>query len=195
MRTPNRLVTAIDRLQRRVLRIREFSDDPQCMLRLSLVKASAHVDLAGGTIVERGDRIGALHIWNEQMPKIPPAGPDLAWAARVVRAVKRSFQQLARHVAHHPDLEDIRAFRASFPLPYTPTTIQLLERLGLEQCDSPGGDSPFARARAWLSHRWILSLRRAFNPASARGLRADEITTRVWWISRQRLFELYGQEE
>ena len=28
-----------------------------------------------------------------------------------------------------------------------------------------------------------------------RGCAPDEITTRVWWISRQRLFELYGQEE
>jgi hypothetical protein len=42
--------------------------------------------LPDGTWVRAGDRVIKLHLWNEQVPLFPRAGPTLGWARRMSRA-------------------------------------------------------------------------------------------------------------
>ena len=53
----NRLIVAFDRRQRRKLGIWEFTDDPDCIVRLGITRARVGAHLADGTIVRPGDRI------------------------------------------------------------------------------------------------------------------------------------------
>jgi hypothetical protein len=188
----SRLVAAFDRWQRRRLGIGEFCADPECILRLGFRTARVATELADGTVVRPGERIGVLHLWNEHMPRIPRAGPDLAWAKTMNRLAVHSFRLLAGHVAGTPELGDVQAFVGEFSLVYTPGAIRLLRRLGLEVFDPvpPRGPIEWTVDRAMCL--WIWLLRRAFNPASVRGLRPRELQRRRVWLGRRTLVGLYG---
>jgi hypothetical protein len=191
----SRLVVAFDRRERRRLGIAEFYADPECILRLGFRAARVATELADGTVVRPGERIGVLHLWNEHMPRIPRAGPDLAWAKTVNRLAVHSLRLLAGHVAGTPALGDVRAFVGEFSLVYTPGAIRLLRRLGLEVFDPlpPRGPIEWTVDRAM--RLWIWLLRRAFNPASVRGLRLRDLQRRPVWLSRRTLVALYGAED
>jgi hypothetical protein len=191
----SRLVVAIDRRQRRRLGIWEFSDDPACILRLGLAVARARVELADGTVVQPGERVGVVHLWNERMPQIPPAGPGLAWAKAFNRRLLHSFRLLARYVATAPALEDIHAFGGQLCLAYSPGVIRWLRRLGLEIFDPVPLHGPIERTVDLGARLWVWLLRRAFNPASARHLRLSDLQRRPAWFSRRTLIALHGPED
>lgn len=90
---PGAVSCAIRRLDRHLRRRRgifEFTGDPACVLRLALAR-------------DAGERIGELHLWNEQMP---------ASALALDRRLHRSLVLLARFVADRPELADLRRFVA-----------------------------------------------------------------------------------
>jgi hypothetical protein len=191
----SRLVVAIDRRQRRRLGIWEFSDDPACILRLALSVAHARVELADGTVVRPGQRVGVVHLWNERMPQIPPTGPGLAWAKAFNRRLVHSFRLLARYVATAPaleDIEDIRAFGGELCLAYSPGVIRWLRRLGVEVFDPVPLHGPIERTVDLGARLWVWLLRRAFNPESARHLRLSDLRRRPVWFSRRTLIALHG---
>jgi ceramide glucosyltransferase len=74
-----RTVRSLDGLLRRWYHIYEFSNREACLLRLAIRTSDADVMLSDGTCIQRGDPLGELHFWNEHVPSIPKAGPDLAW--------------------------------------------------------------------------------------------------------------------
>jgi hypothetical protein len=188
----NRLVAAIDRRQRRRLGIREFSDDPRCILRLGTTTAHVDVELADGTAIRPGDVVGVIHLWNERMPQIPPNGPDLAWAREFKRSLAYSFRLLARHIGQNPALADVHAFGGGLSLVYTPATIHLLRRLGFEVFDPIPPRGMAGRVIDLGARAWTWLLRRAFNPASVRGLRLSDLQRRPVWFSRRTIITLYG---
>ena len=183
---------AFDRRQRRRLGIGEFCADPECILRLGFRAARVSTELADGTVVRPGERVGVLHLWNEHMPRIPRAGPDLAWARTVNRLAVHSFRLLADHVTGTPALGDVQAFVGEFSLVYTPGAIRLLRRLGLEVFDPVPPRGPIEWTVDRAMRVWIWLLRRAFNPASVRGLRLSELQRRRVWLGRRTWVGLYG---
>ena len=186
----DRLVIAFDRRQRRRLGIWEFSDDPRCVFRIQLATARVAVNLADGTIVRVGDRIGAFHLWNEQVPRIPCTGPDLTWARTASEVMDHSFCLMADHVAANAAFEDVEALGGTFTVP--PSGARLLARAGVETHD-PG---PPRSVMDWVADRamrvWVWLLRRAFNPESVRGLRLRDFQRRQLWLSKRTLLALYG---
>ena len=54
----DKLVVAFDRRQRRKLNIWEFTDDPQCILRVALVRSRWEQQLADGSFLRRG-----VYLW------------------------------------------------------------------------------------------------------------------------------------
>jgi hypothetical protein len=191
----SKLVVAIDRRQRRRLGIREFSDDPECVLRVGFKVARTAVELADGTVVRSGERIGVLHLWNEHMPRIPATGPDLAWARTFHRRLRRSFRLVARYVGESSEFDDIRAFGSEFWLVYDRSSIRLLRHLGLEVSDPIVPRGPVEWVVDLGMRVWTWLLRRVFNPESARELRLRELERRMVWISRGRLLALYGADD
>ncbi|MGH7212294.1 MAG: hypothetical protein ACREF1_12645, partial [Acetobacteraceae bacterium] len=80
-----------DMALRRWYGVREFTDDPACLLRLALAPAPHAVTLSDGTRVEAGETVAILHIWNEHIPRFRRGGPDMGWAIDIRRRVLRSF--------------------------------------------------------------------------------------------------------
>ena len=62
-------VGLVDALIRTYYGIYEFTDDPECVLRVGLGQARAAMTLSDGTRVKGGELIGTLHFWNEHLPR------------------------------------------------------------------------------------------------------------------------------
>lgn len=187
----DRLTAAFDQRQRRKLGIWEFTDDPACILRLGLTTAHLGAELADGTVVKPGDTVGVIHLWNERMPQIPSTGPNIAWAQALNRSLAYSLRLVARYVLETPTFDHIHAFGGEFPFVFTPVSIRLLRRLGIEAFEP----LPQRGAR-WVvdvaSRIWVWLMRRAFNPQSIKGLRLDDVRRRPVWMSKRTLIALHG---
>jgi len=187
------LVRRIDGVLRRCLGVFEFSDDPCCILRLSIGRCSRAVTLADGTHVRRGERIGELHFWNERVPSLPREGPDLAWARQFQRRLWRSFSALAARVRQEPSLAAVKAFRGvnSFGSKYASLHMaRIAEQWGLELI--------VARPRNLWGGLWHLAesayavaLIWAYNPNGLRGLDLARLRRDELWISRHALLARY----
>lgn len=188
----NRFTVAFDRRQRRVLGIWEFTDDPQCIFRLGITRARIGAQLADGTVVRPGDRIGVIHLWNDHMPRIPETGPDLAWALTLERVLRHSLRLLARYLAKAPEMQEVQAFGGEFGFVYTPTAIKLLERLGVEVFEPRPPQGVWERIVDFAMRLWPYLLRRAFNPVSVRGRTLADFRRRPVWISRTTILRRYG---
>ncbi len=187
-------IRAIDRLMRRRLGIWEFSTDPSCILRLGITTAHTRVELADGTVIRPGDTVGVIHLWNERLPRIPASGPDLAWARRFWQLLSSSFHLLAQFLAQVPDLAHIQALGGELPLPFTPATVRMLNRLGLEVFAPLSPHGLIERVTDAGARIWTWLLRWAFNPASVHGQRPGDLERRPTWISRRTLLARFGPD-
>jgi hypothetical protein len=187
----DRLVIAIDRWQRRRLSIWEFSDDPECILRLGVATARIGAELADGTVVHPGDTVGIIHFWNARMPQIPPSGPDLAWARAFKHLLVHSLRLLACYLVENPTVAQFDAIGGELPFIYTRASIRMLRHLGFEVFDPVYPHSLAAQATDIGARLWTWLLRRAFNPESARGLRLSDLQRRPVWLSRCTFLSLY----
>ena len=88
-------VHQLDPMLRRAHRVQEFTQDPQCVLRVALGFSNRDLQLSDGTWIRRGDPIVELHLWNERIPRMPPEGPDLAWSLRFYRRLVASLRLVA----------------------------------------------------------------------------------------------------
>ncbi len=190
----SRLVFAIDRYMRRRLRIWEFSDDPDCILRVGLTRSRWEVTLNDGTVIRRGETIGMIHAWNERVPPIPPTGADMAWARELRRRLIRSLQLLAQATQEDPRLQSIRGFGGAGVLRFSPAILRLLERLGLEIYELPP-QSLRDRLEEQGSRVWTWLMRRAFNPVSVEGRGLAVLSRRFYWLGREKLLQMYGEGE
>jgi hypothetical protein len=97
-------IQALDRVLRRCYGVHEFTDDPGCIFRIALRTARTDIVLQRGMFVRSGDAVAELHLWNEQLPMVPPEGPNMAWGALVDRQIRRSLALLAAYLATHPNV-------------------------------------------------------------------------------------------
>ncbi len=109
------VVRLIDTILRKWGRIYEFSDDPECILRIQLMSAN-HTVLIGGERIMRDELVLGIHVWNEHMPKLPKAGVDLEWALRIRRQVVYSFKEIAKVMQHDSRYTQVRAVCATSAL-------------------------------------------------------------------------------
>ena len=187
-------VRRLDTYLRQRQGIREFTDCPDCLLRYSLGAAPADVALADGLRVRRGEPIVELHLWNEQIPALPAAGPDLAWALAARRRLRRSLQELALALAGALEMRGIAACRGQAAFAGQQRAgaglFRLLRRLGFE-CVDEGPPTLGRRAHDLFEDVLIGALTWTYNPA---GLRRDKLLRRRCpvWISRARVLERYG---
>lgn len=188
----NLMTRALDRGQRYLRGIYEFSSDPECIYRLSIESAPRDALLPDGTSFRRGEPIGILHIWGDHVPAIPSSGLDMGWAVRTARALKRSTRLLAQHVASEKSLRSISAFGNDAFLLHTQNHARLLERIGFAVLESAPVDSMRQRVRLEVVRIWTWLLRRAFNQPSTHGRMPGDLQYRSIWMSRRSLLEKYG---
>lgn len=189
-----RAIRRVDALLRRHQGIFEFSDDPQCMLRISIDPAEAGFDLSDGTRVSAGDPVCVLHFWNEHVGTIPRDGPELGWAIALRKSMRLSLTQLAEAARRDPRLAEVKAFGGD---------AVFVSRRGDDGVASVGRRYGFQ----WVAYdrpptRWkrfhrfwenflVLGLQWAFNPAGMRG-KAFLRPRAPLWMSREELLRKYG---
>ena len=186
------LIGAVDGRLRVYYGIREFSDDERCILRIAIDPSPMQVLLTDGTTIEEGTPVGALHLWNEHVPRFPPNGPDFAWANSVRRQFVHTLRLLADRAENDPELRRLPGFRGEALLATRLGLAQLdrvAVRLGFEPVDTPGlSIGPLRRIGDSLN---VWALTRAYNPAALP--RHGWIRERhELWMSRAKLIALYG---
>lgn len=191
----DRVTGALDKGQRYLRGIYEFSSDPDCVYRLSIESASRDVRLPDGTVFHKGQPVGILHIWGEHVPRIPSTGVNLAWAAKTARMLRRSTNLLAQHAAGEESLQSIPAFGNEAFLPYTQTTVRFLERIGFTVLKDVPSNLLHQKIRVRIVRYWTWLLRRAFNRQSTRGVRSTDLQSRYIWMSRRTLLEKYAANQ
>lgn len=181
------LVRRLDALLRRQYAIREFSDEPMCILRLSRERAGRRLLLSDGTAIALGEPVGELHFWSEHMAAFARCGPDLAWAVETYRRLKLSFGLLAAALESDSKWRDIRAvfarwaFAGAFDASHQR---RLIEEFGL---DIFPPDGRIAHRLHDLMQDFLLwGMLRAFNPGALRS--HDFFRSRQeLWVSRPSL--------
>jgi hypothetical protein len=190
----NIIIALLDTLLRSYYAVYEFSDDPNCLLRIGQGVANDRLTLMDGTEIAVGDPIGTLHLWNEHLPRYCPlAGPELSWAAEIRRRLVTSLRTLAHHVDTDPLWRGVRGFRSE---------VAFSSRLGVSQLDRVARRHGFEWIAPGCSSRWSLhdlgnsihayGLARAFNPEAAVRQRFFRRYSELW-ISRRALLMRYGR--
>ncbi len=188
------LVYALDALLRRAYGVFEFCQDPDCLLRLQVARASRPLHL-GDQVVPRGSPVLLLHLWNEHLPRIPRAGPDLAWAKVAQRAFLRSLQAVGMYLQCQPHLKDIAAIGGCTALLFTSGQdggVRLMERLGFTILPY---SSPLGRfGEFWENfYSWLLIW--AYNPGGLHYRPLFKLRRAEVWMLREDFIRRFGGQQ
>jgi hypothetical protein len=186
------LVVGLDEWLRRRNDMLEYSDSPDCMLRVARRRAECGMTLSDGLVVVRGDPILDLHFWNERIPQTS-ATQGLGWGGRFGRQLIGSFCELAEAIERDPRICDAVAIRGRLAFAGARNRDEM-RRFG----HWFGLETPSDERRLPLGQRvheaaediWLVFLSYAFNPGSLRGRqtvrRRDDL-----WMSKSALITRY----
>ncbi|HOG45940.1 MAG TPA: hypothetical protein PLJ35_12690 [Anaerolineae bacterium] len=189
------LVRALDARLRRAQGTFVFSDDPDCILRLSLITAQAPLRFNNGAAVAPGDQLIVIHFWNERLPAVPAEGPDLRWARTMIRQSVASLRLLAQYLESRPDLAGVRAIGsdvAGFLTVSELDTGAVFPRLGFEMQRPLASAGPWQRFLGFWEgvYSWLLVW--TYNPATLRGKAPWSLERFGMWMPRTTLEARYG---
>jgi hypothetical protein len=188
-------VRQIDARLRRQQHIFEFCRSSHCLLRVALTPARENLALPGGMAVRCGELTAELHLWNEHMPRIPDAGPNLSWAALAKSRMRESLELLAAWVQSDSQFARVRFFCADTLLgagKSHPHVKRLATYFGFDLLDvpSPRGWRERLIALGEGVHLWAMV--RAFNPGALAGRRLLRSQRHQFWMSREALLKKYA---
>jgi len=190
-----RFVHFLDKLLRWAYGVVEFCHDPECLLRIQVARCPRSLRLSDGTEVQPGEPVLLIHFWNEHMPPMNAAGPDLFWAAKAYRRMVYSLRRMAALMATEPHLAGVRAIggvTVLIPLDESSSPGRLMERLGFDVLPRPPGW--LGRFGEFWENLYTWALMWAFNAASLRRKQLLRLQRTEIWMSRQRLLDLYGDQ-
>jgi len=189
------LIRAFDGLIRWASGVFEFCDEEECLLRLQWARAPHDLQLSDSTQVWAGDPVLKIHLWNERVPPLGPAGSDLAWAANVRRRLIRSLRAAAQWLADQPGGADVPAIGGATVLVWPGGSaggLRLMERLGFDVFPYRG---PLARFGEFWENLYTWGLMWAFNAASLRHRSLLRLRRAEVWMSAAQLLARYGQPQ
>ncbi len=186
------LIRRFDGWLSRVEGVEPFTDDPRVILRVQQGRLAWDVPLAEVTI-SRGSPVAFVHLWNERMPVIASAGPDLAWAVRTQRATVYSFRSLARFLCRTGRMGSLKAVGgtiAQIRLHGADGGRLLLEHLGFEIF-------PFHRPAGAFGEFWenffTWWLMWAYNPPSAYRRGMFSLERNEFWMTSSAFRKRFGE--
>jgi hypothetical protein len=184
------LIRRLDAFLRWALGVYEFIDDEKCLLRLQVTRAPHRLDL-GERVVEAGEPVLGLHLWNEHIRPFPTDGPDLTWAVQTRRQFVQSLRGAACEMKRDRRLASVRAVgavTALLPIPQ-PGAVRLMARLGFEVVPYQNRLGRFGEFWENLYSWWLIG---AFNPAARRGRRMLGLRRSEAWMSAEEFLRRYG---
>ena len=182
------MIRSFDALVRRVQGVFEFSNDPDCILRLRRTRLPRALSLAEGLFAV-GTPVLELHLWNERVPPLPPTGPDMAWASQAAHQLRRSLRQLAGYLQVDASWRETRLLSGTTILIDGPSAELLMRRLGFEL--RPHAPPRRGLLEAW-QNRYALGLMAAFNPPSVRGKSPGSVRRTDLWMSMDSFLQRYS---
>lgn len=188
-----RSIRRLDAHLRRKQGIFEFSQDPRCLLRVSLEPAELDLEFVDGTRVSAGEPVGIIHLWNEHLLTIPPDGADLHWAMAMRQLMQYTLRELAAAARTDPRLRRAKAFggTALFVSRGGPSQVaKMASRFGFELIADHRKPSILRSIHDFFQNFLVFGLQWAFNPAGLRGkgfLRPRE----PLYMSREALLERF----
>lgn len=205
-----RWIVAFDRCLCRRMGLRELSDDPRCLFRGRVLEAAYPLLAADGrqtpsgipselssefsSEIPAGAPVLELHLTGERIPPLPADGPDVAWAVRGQRLLRRSCRQVALRLADDPELRDVRAVGGAtllFTSEHGPGKA-LFPRLGFTA--SPYR-SPLGRFGEFWENVYTWLLMWAYNPTSLKHRRLLGSRRTEVWMTRERFLGRHGPKE
>jgi hypothetical protein len=142
------LIFSLDLRLRRRLQVFEYCRNPDCIFRIRIVMLTRMVVLSDGTLLQPGERLIELHLWNEQIPVMPRQGASLSWARQMHDCVDISLRELRRYLASEASLGDVRAVRGNMSFGTREQASQLKRlsaRFGFEEVPDPRYDTLLGR--------------------------------------------------
>ena len=170
-----------------------FTDDPDCLLRLQNAVAPHRIFLSG-QVVEPGEPGLLIHFWSEHLPAASAAGPDLAWAKTIQRAFVESLRAVSNYVQEEPRLADIRAVGGVTILMFAGNRrsgARFMERLGFTVMPYT---NPLGRfGEFWENfYTWVLIW--TYNPGSLRSRKLFQMRRSEIWITAKEFLARFGGE-
>lgn len=188
-------VRAIDLALKRYYHVFEFTDNPQCILRIALSVNAHEFVLSDGVQIRRGEPILELHFWNERLPVLPHRGASLEWGIEVAKRARHSLCLLAEYLACEPRFNSVHALHGESGFLEAGQLSEmraLVEHLGFDFV--PGVEPGW---RVWKYAFWqnLFSwwLMWTFNPASLHGKQFNNIARNELWMSRTTLTKKFGE--
>ena len=190
------LVRWLDAALRHYYGIHEFSDRPDCVLRIALGRAGDGVQLGDGSYVPRGAEVLELHLWNEHLlPNLPAHVVGLGRTSALRRRIAVSLRELAGHLQTEPSLARVAAVRARAAFVPNSRVRKLLRVVGWFGFDAVeparAGSFPIRLHDFWENFL-LLALAWTFNPAALRGNGVMRGRCELW-VSREAFIARYGQ--
>ena len=179
-RSMRRLIRCFDAQVRRAVGVIEFTQDPECILRLRRTTLHRSLILPDASL-PKGTPALEFHLWNERVPPLPPSGADLAWALHVSRSLIRSFRMAGAYLATELAEASPQAVGGTTVLgPASGTSADVLARLGFhpQPCSNPLGQF----GEGW-ENAYTWSLMWACNPVSLRGKHPLRLRRTEYWMS------------
>lgn len=185
-------VSALDGLLRWAFGIREFSNDPNCLLRIAKVRSSQQVRLQDQTEILAGDWIGELHLWNEHLPQILRFQGSLATGASFRTRMRNSLRSLAVSVAIEPEMQKLVAFRAQLSSIGQPDRRNWESLAKRYRCSARFSRTPLpGRIHDVLAFFLTITLTWVFNPGRRWALGKSMERIEIW-ISREELLRHFA---
>jgi hypothetical protein len=188
-------VRGVDSLLRLRQGIEEFTEDEECLFRVSREPAERSALLSDGTEIAEGEPVLHLHFWNEHLPLMPREGPSPAWAARLKRRMAVSLAAVAAYIERERTLDAVKALHGAPPFGSRLGTIQMVrtaQRFGFDVIEADASREWRERIHVVFDSMLLWGLAYAFNPA---GLKTKGLLRHrhQLWISRRKLLLRYGR--
>jgi hypothetical protein len=189
-----RAVRGVDSILRHHYRVKEFTDDEECIFRIAVVPSQCAVRLSDGTGIKEGDPVLHLHFWNEHLPQMGTDGPSTGWANLMKRRVQRSLATVSRHLDRERQFDAVQALHGSPPFASRLGAAQMVRtahRFGFDVIEPDAPAELHKRIHEMLDSMVLWSMAYTFNPAALRS-KGLPLRRHQLWISRSRLQRYYG---
>ena len=189
-------VRRLDASLRRRQGIMEFTNDPECILRLSLHHSAREIYLTN-RLVRRGEPIGELHLWNEHILPMTPGGANMVWGSAMRRRLRASLVHLADFVQRDPVFRALEVFRGEVafgPGKDLDRTRCFAEGFGFEIRRRPVAVGPGGQIAALGEAIFLWGMMRTFNRGAMRHpARLPRPTWLQLFMTRETLLTRYSR--
>lgn len=186
-----RAIRALDHTLTRRMGTLELWDDPDRVFHGTVAEVGRPLDLGDRTL-PAGSTVLELHLLNDEMPEIPPEGPDLAWASLAQRRLFRSLQAIARRLETDDRLASVEAVGGVTVLfSNHPDDENLLHRMGFTVRTYGGA----GRFRTFWENVYSWMLMWTYNPGTLRSRSFRSLRRTEAWISREDFLDRFGKAD